>query len=151
MPTLQRSFPSALFVVAAALVFPIRAAEPDPKAVSYTLPDKIEWKKGANADTATIQGDPTKPGIYIQLIKWHPHNMSRPHTHNTERYITVLSGTWWIGTGPKYDPASTFPVTAGTYVVDRANEIHYDGAKDVECELEIVGMGPVVTTGAEAK
>jgi len=151
MPTLHRSIASAVLVAAAFLVSPIRAAEPDPKAISYTLPDKIEWKKGANADTATIQGDPTKPGIYIQLIKWHPHSMSRPHTHNTERYITVLSGTWWIGTGPKYDPASTFPVTAGTYVVDRANEIHYDGAKDVECELEIVGMGPVVTTGAEAK
>lgn len=151
MSTLQRSIASAALVAAAILLIPGRAAEPDPKAISYTLPDKIEWKKGANADTATIQGDPTKPGIYIQLIKWHPHNMSRPHTHNTERYITVLSGTWWIGTGPKYDPASTFPVTAGTYVVDHANEIHYDGAKDVECELEIVGMGPVVTTGAEGK
>ncbi len=151
MSTLQRSISSAALVATAILLIPARAAEPDPKAISYTLPDKIEWKKGANADTATIQGDPSKPGIYIQLIKWHPHNMSRPHTHNTERYITVLSGTWWIGTGPKYDPASTFPVTAGTYVVDRANEIHYDGAKDVECELEIVGMGPVVTTGAEAK
>ena len=151
MSTLQRLIPSALLVTAAYLLVPIRAAEPDPKVISYTLPDKIEWRKGANADTATIQGDPTKPGIYIQLIKWHPHNMSRPHTHNTERYITVLSGTWWIGTGPKYDPASTFPVTAGTYVVDRANEIHYDGAKDTECELEIVGMGPMVTTPAEVK
>ena len=151
MSTLQRLIPSALLVTAAYLLVPIRAAEPDPKVISYTLPDKIEWRKGANADTATIQGDPTKPGIYIQLIKWHPHNMSRPHTHNTERYITVLSGTWWIGTGPKYDPASTFPVTAGTYVVDRANEIHYDGAKDTECVLEIVGTGPMTTTQAEQK
>ncbi|HEV3333804.1 MAG TPA: cupin domain-containing protein [Bryobacteraceae bacterium] len=151
MPILQRSIPSALLVVAAALVFPIRAAEPDPKAVSYTLPDKIEWRKGAGADTATLLGDPSKPGVYVQLIRWHPHNMSRPHSHSTERYITVLSGTWWIGTGPKYDPDSTFPVTAGTYVVDRPNELHYDGAKDTECVLEIVGTGPMVTTQAGAK
>jgi hypothetical protein len=151
MSTLQRSIPSALLVAAAVLLIPIRAAEPDPKAVSYTLPDKIEWRKGAGADTATLQGDPSKPGIYVQLIRWHPHNMSRPHSHSTERYITVLSGTWWIGTGPKYDPDSTFPVTAGTYVVDRPNELHYDGAKDTECVLEIVGTGPMVTTQAAAK
>jgi len=142
----------AVFVTATTvLLVRGRAAQPDPKAVSFTLPDKIEWRKGEASDTATVQGDPSKPGIYIQLLKWHPNHMSRPHFHSTERYITVLSGTWWIGTGTTYDPASTYPVTAGTYVVDRANGIHYDGAKDTECVLEIVGMGPMTTTQAEAK
>src|ERR1700680_638493 len=116
---LRRS--TRLILAAAILLIPGRSAEPDPNAVSYTLPDKLEWKKGDNNDTATVQGDPSKPGIYIQLLKWHPNKMSRPHFHSTERYITVLSGTWWIGTGPKYDPASTYPAPAGTYVVDRAN------------------------------
>ncbi len=138
-------------VTAMMLLVPGRAAEPDPKAVHYTLPDKINWRKSEASDTATIQGDPSKPGIYIQLIKWHPGHMSRPHFHSTERYITVLSGTWWIGTGNKYDPASTYPVPAGTYVVDVAGGVHYDGAKDTECVLEIVGMGPMTTTQAEAK
>lgn len=141
-------------VFLAAVVFvlaPVRASEPDPKAVAVTLPDKIQWRKGAGNDTATVQGDPSKPGLYIQLLKWHPGNMSRPHSHSTERYITVLSGTWWIGTGAKYDPDSTYPVSAGTYVVDHANELHYDGAKDTECVLEIVGMGPVITTQAGGK
>lgn len=147
---LRRLIPAALAITAACVIFPIRAAEPDPKAVSYTLPDKIEWRKGAASDTANLVGDPSKPGLYIQLIKWHPHNMSRPHSHNSERYITVLSGTWWIGTGPKYDPDSTFPAIAGTYVVDRPNELHYDGAKDADCVIEIVGIGPVSTTPANA-
>ena len=136
-----------------ALFVPIRAAEPDPKSISYTPADKIEWRNGAAADTATILGDPSKPGIYILLHhQWHPGNMEpRPPSHNTERYIMVLSGTWWIGTGTKYDPASTHPVTAGTYVVDHANEVHYDGAKDTEAVLEIVGTGPLVTTQREVK
>lgn len=152
MSTLRRLiFPAVLATVWLPLV-PGRAAErPDPKKISITLPDEIRWKKGPNADTATIQGDPSKPGIYIQLVKWHPGNMSRPHYHAEERYIWVLSGTWWIGTGPKYDPASTYPVTAGTYVVDHANEIHYDGAKEGDCLLYIVGMGPSKTVPAEVK
>jgi hypothetical protein len=137
--------------IAALLTSPSRAAQPDPKAVLFTLPDKIEWRVGEASDNATLQGDPSKPGVYIQLTKWHPGHMSRPHFHSTERYITVLSGTWWIGTGNKYDPNSTYPVPAGTYVVDRAGGVHYDGAKDVECVLEIVGTGPMTTTQAEQK
>jgi hypothetical protein len=117
--TLRCSISVGLLAMDALLLVPGRAAEPDPKIVSYTLPDKIQWRKGANADTATIQGD--------------------------------LSGTWWIGTGTKYDPESTFPAPPGTYVVDRANEPHYDGAKDEECVLEIVGTGPLATTPVEAK
>ena len=61
----------------------------------------------------------------------------------------VVSGTWWVGTGSKYDPESTYPMPAGSYVVDRANELHYDGAKDADCVIYLVGMGPVSTTAAE--
>ena len=138
----MRALTSVMLAALALLLIPGRAAEPDPKAITYTLPDKIQWNKGANQDNAILQGDPSKPGLYVQLTKWHPGNMSRPHSHPNDRYITVLSGTWWMGTGPNYDPASTFPVKAGTYVVHHANELHYDGAKDEEAVLLIVGMGP---------
>jgi quercetin dioxygenase-like cupin family protein len=137
--------------IAFAVFSPINGAEPDPKSVFYELPDKIQWRKGEASDNVTLVGDPSKPGLYIQLTRWHPHNMSRPHSHSTERYITVLSGTWWVGTGPKYDPDTTYPMPAGSYVVDHANELHWDGAKDEDCVLEIVGMGPMTTTQAAQK
>jgi len=151
MFTFRSVIAPSLLVTTAFLLAAGRAAEPDPKVVTYTAPDNIVWRKGPNADTATLEGDPSKPGVYIQLIKWHPGNMSRPHFHSTARYITVISGTWWIGTGPKYDPASTYPAPAGSYVVDLPGGIHYDGAKDTECVLEIVGTGPMTTTPAEQK
>ncbi len=148
---LLRSIPPALAAASAFFLIPGRAAEPDPKVLSYTLPENIPWKKSPNSDTALIQGDPSKPGVYIELIRWHAGHMSRPHFHNTDRYIYVISGTWWTGTGPKYDPDSTFPVKAGSYVVHHANGIHYEGAKDADCVLEIVGTGPMTTTQAEQK
>jgi hypothetical protein len=40
---------------------------------------------------------------------------------------------------------------AGSYVVDLAKQVHYDGAKDVPAVLEIVGEGPATMTPAEAK
>ncbi|HKV03749.1 MAG TPA: cupin domain-containing protein [Candidatus Acidoferrales bacterium] len=133
---------------------PSRAAAADlnPAAVVYKLPSQITWtgRPGA-AETATVLGDPSKPGLYIQLVKWYPHNMSHPHFHPNDRYITVLSGTWWVGTGTKFDPDSTVPMPAGSYVVDLAKQVHYDGAKDETAVLEIVGEGPATITPAEVK
>jgi len=84
-------------------------------------------------------------------VKWYPHNNSRPHFHPNDRYITVLSGTWWVGSGTKYDPDSMVPMPAGSYVVDLAKQPHYDGAKDEMAVIEIVGEGPATITSAEQK
>ena len=146
------SFPSRLLLCAlvalTVVLVPVQGAQIDPKAITYTLPENIQWQIGATSDSASLLGDPSKPGLYIQLIRWHRGNMSRPHSHSTARYITVLSGTWWVGTGSIYEPGRTVPMKAGSFVIDQPNELHYDGAKDEECVLYLVGMGPVVTTQA---
>ena len=123
----------------------------NPKAITIRLPADIKWNKTAAAETATLVGDPSKPGLYVVLQKWLPHNNSRPHRHPNDRYITVLSGTWWVQTGAKYDPAGFKPIPAGSFVVHTANEYHYDGAKDEPCLLQIVGMGPATSIPAEEK
>jgi quercetin dioxygenase-like cupin family protein len=122
------------------------AAELDPKAISIQLPADIKWVKGRGSESATLVGDPSKPGLYVVLQKWLAHNNSRPHFHPNDRYITVLSGTWWVNTGDKYDPDGMKPVPAGSFVTHFAKQVHYDGAKDVECILQIVGMGPATST-----
>lgn len=128
------------------------AAEPDPAVMSYQLPDQIKWvDTGRGISQAVLVGDPSKPGLYVLLAKWHPGKMSRPHFHPNDRFITVLSGTWWVGWGDKYDPDSTFPMPAGSFVTHYAKQIHYDGAKDGEVVLEIVGMGPATATSAERR
>lgn len=130
----------------------VLVADLNPAALTFTLPDKINWVENANgAAVATVVGDPNKPGLYIVLDKWHPHHMSRPHFHPNDRFITVLQGTWFVGTGPKYDPDSTVGMPAGTFVKHTGKQIHYDGAKDAECIIEIVGMGPATSTPAEQK
>lgn len=124
----------------------------DPKVLAYKLPDQIVWKDDAiGAKTAVLQGDPSKPGIYVMLIKWTPHHMSHPHWHPHDRFITVISGTWWVGAGPKFDPDKTVPFPAGSFITHFGKQIHYDGAKDSEAVLEIVGEGPATATPAEAK
>jgi hypothetical protein len=124
----------------------------NPSALAYKLPNQIKWTSSASgASQAVLAGDPSKPGLYVVLTKWSPHHMSRPHFHPNDRFITVISGTWWVGTGSKYDPDSTVAMPAGTFVKHFGKQIHYDGAKDEEAVLEIVGEGPATSTPAETK
>src|SRR5262249_50947220 len=149
--SMPRQSPLCCVLLLAAL---LTAAKTDlnPAALIYKLPDQIQWKEALpGAKMAVLQGDPDKPGLYIVLIKWSPHSMSRPHFHPHDRFITVLSGTWWVGTGSKFDPESTVPMPAGSFVTHFGKQVHYDGAKDQEAMIEIVGEGPATATPAEAK
>jgi hypothetical protein len=140
--------------LAAMLVWlaPVRAGDLNPAALAFKLPAQIPWVENASGSaTAVLVGDPNKPGLYIVLNKWHAHHNSRPHFHPNDRFITVISGTWWVNTGPKYDPDGMVPMPAGSFVTHYGKQIHYDGAKDGDCVLEIVGMGPATSTPAEEK
>ena len=61
----------------------------------------------------------------------------------------MISGTWWVGTGTKFAPEATVPMPAGSFVTHFGRQVHYDGAKDDECVLQIVGEGPATATPAE--
>jgi len=129
-----------------------RPADLNPAMVTYLHPDQIKWTGNPSvAQQAVLMGDPTKPGMYVVLVKWYPHNFSHPHTHPNDRYAMVLSGTWWVGSGTKFDPDATVPMPAGSYVVDLAKQPHFDGAKDEPAIIEIVGEGPATMTPAEQK
>ena len=56
-----------------------------------------------------------------------------------------------MGTGPRFDPAGTVPVRAGSFVTHVGGQVHYDGAKDEPAELLVVGEGPGTSTSAEAR
>jgi len=87
-----------------------------------------------------------KPGPYAVRNRFAPGTFSRPHFHPNDRFIFVVSGTWWAGTGEKFDPDSTKPMPAGSFVVHYGGKVHYDGAKNEECEIIIYGMGPATST-----
>ena len=130
------------------------AAELNPAAVIYKLPEQIPWGpvNAAGAQSAVVVGDPAKPGFYMVYNKWTKGNhFSRPHFHPNDRYIVVLQGTWWVGSGPKFDPTNTTPMPAGSFVTHFAKQVHWDGAKDEDTILLIMGEGPATSTAAEDK
>jgi hypothetical protein len=126
------------------------AAELNSAAVSYKLPDQIPWSAvdARGGQNAVVVGDPSKPGFYMVYTKWTKGNhFSRPHFHPNDRYIVVLQGTWWVGSGAKFDPEhGTVPMPAGSFVTHYGKQVHWDGAKDEDAVLLIMGEGPATST-----
>lgn len=111
-----------------------------------------DLRPGSGVSQVVVVGDPSKPGIYVVRNTFAPGRGSRPHFHSQDRYVTVIKGTWWVALGPDadvYDPAKMVPMKAGSFVLHPAGGHHYDGAKDEEAVVQIMGMGPVTTTQLE--
>ncbi|PCJ22727.1 MAG: hypothetical protein COA96_13575 [SAR86 cluster bacterium] len=138
--------------IAGTLVFSIQLAsaqvvEPDEHGFMIAAPSDLVPDDGSI--TTVVYGDPSKSGIYVIQITFAAGRGSRPHYHNQARYITVLKGTWWVSTGPGadvYDPDNMKRVEQGTFIYEPPNGHHYDMAKDEAVTVQIMGMGPVVTT-----
>lgn len=120
----------------------------NPAAIKLMLPKDIKWAPAAGlegTDSFTLFGDPGKEGFYIVLNRFHPGYFSHPHYHANDRHVLVLSGTWWVATGGKYDPENTtVPIKAGSYALHAGKEVHYDGSRagSGDAIVAIFGEGP---------
>jgi quercetin dioxygenase-like cupin family protein len=120
---------------------------PDP--VVRITQDQLKWvdePDGLGFKQAIIEGDPKKPGLYIIQVKFPPGVMSKPHFHGETRYATVIKGTWYTGSGDEFAPDKTVPLKPGSFMKHPAGAHHFDGAKDEEVIVQLMGMGPSSTT-----
>jgi hypothetical protein len=100
-----------------------------------------------------VFGDPSKAGPYIIRTRLTANQFARPHYEDQDRFITVLTGTLWIGKGDVYSPDKMLPVREGGVAYLPANTHYFQVAGDSEVILQITGTGPVksVHTEVDAK
>ena len=133
------------FVLLSFVVFGQKATQ----SVVRVTPEQLKWNDepdGLGFKQAIVEGDPTKPGLYVIQVKFPPGVMSRPHSHREDRYATVLKGTWYTGEGNEFAPDKTVPLKPGSFMKHPAGVNHFDGAKNEEVILQLVGIGPSQTT-----
>jgi hypothetical protein len=123
---------------------------PEPKdeemAPSIHRPDEIVWRDGpaslpAGAKFALLEGDPSKEGEFVLRLELPDGYRIPAHTHPRAERVTVLSGTFYIGMGEKFDAAKGTAMPAGTYGTWAAGMKHYAWARG-KTVIQLHGTGP---------
>ena len=127
-----------------------QAVDVDRSSRDYMLPEQMQWKETENGMIANLYGDSSKPGLYAYVLKRRPNTWTMSHVHDNDVFVTVLDGTFWVGTG-KFDPQRTVPLKPGSFVRDVAGGIHFEGTKDEGATLYFVGIGPSAAHPAEPR
>jgi len=149
----------ASFAAGFLIALPAFASTQDPTQAPRNRPllsaehKRLQPEEAYSDTNVTLFGDPNKPGMYIIRNHFKSGQMSRPHFHDQDRYVTVIKGTWWTGEGDTFAPETAVPIKAGGIMFHPAGYHHYDGSKPgtEDCIVQIMGMGPVKTTQTEIK
>lgn len=133
-------------MMAMSVVSNLIADDHDTKEFRLFSVDKTEWKEGPpslppGAKIAVLEGDPTKEGPFVFRVKAPDGYRIPPHTHPKTERVTVISGTFNIGMGEKFDAAATKPMLAGTYGYWETGMKHFVWIKG-ETVVQFHGIGP---------
>src|SRR6266849_3194213 len=109
-------------------------------------PAEIKWQEAPaslpkGAMIAVLEGNPTKEGPFVMRVKMPDGYRVPPHTHPKTERVTVISGTFNIGMGDKFDEKATRIMPAGSYGQWPAGMKHFVWAKG-ETVLQFHGTGP---------
>ncbi|MEK4033958.1 cupin domain-containing protein [Methylocystis sp. IM3] len=130
--------------IAAAAAF-ASVAQPEP-AETIILPQDVKWGPApaslpAGAQAAVLYGDPAKEGIFALRVRIPKDYYIPPHTHPTVEVVTILTGKFSLGMGPKADRRAAKPIGVGGFMAMPPEVAHYVFA-DEETVLQISSTGP---------
>lgn len=111
-------------------------------------PDEVPWQAGPGsfeegAQFAVLEGDPGEEGVFTMQIKMPDGFVIRPHWHPNVERVTVLRGTFHLGSGEKMDRQAAQALPAGTYTSMPPGMTHYAIAEG-ETIIQLTSVGPWV-------
>lgn len=135
-----------LLPIAAVLLTASRADEHKMKGFELFPIATTKWIDGPpslpkGAKIAVLEGDPSKEGPFVFRVKAPDGYRIPPHTHPKTERVTVISGTFNIGMGEKFDEKVTKAMPAGTFGFWETGMKHFVWIKG-ETVVQFHGMGP---------
>jgi hypothetical protein len=111
-----------------------------------SLPGDLKWGPAppvfqSGAEMAVLQGNPGAAGAYTVRLKMPDGYKIMPHWHPTTENITVIAGTFHLGTGDKFDEAAGTEMPTGAFGFVGPHMKHYAWATG-ETIVQVHGMGP---------
>ena len=113
---------------------------------SVVAPGALTWKPvGTGTSLAVLDGAPEKEGApFVIRLKLAGGTRVPPHWHPMDEHLTVISGTFYMGTGEKFDESTATALTIGSYAM-MPKEVRHFGWTGVETVVQIHGVGPFKT------
>jgi quercetin dioxygenase-like cupin family protein len=113
--------------------------------ILFTTAD-VEWRDGPaslepGAQVAILEGNPGEPGVFTIRIRMPDGFRIAPHWHPGVERVTVLSGTFRLGSGEVLDPAATTPLRPGSYTSMPPGMRHFAIAEG-ETVIQLTSVGP---------
>jgi len=97
---------------------------------------------GGQLRYAVIEGDPTKAGAPFTIrLACSDGYKAAPHWHPTDENLLVLSGTFAVGTGDKFDPSGLKDMPTGAYGF-MPRRMHHFGLCKGDTDVLVYGTGP---------
>lgn len=99
----------------------------------------------AGIQTRALRGDPTKAGLYTIQLTVPAKTKIEAHAHPDDRAATVISGTWYIGYGSRFEESKLKALLPGSFYTEPPNVNHFARTGDRAVVLQITGYGPTGT------
>jgi len=119
---------------------------PHPENHPILTPQDIRWSpappvlpKGTEA--AVLYGDPSKEGPFALRVRLPANARIPPHTHPAHEIVTVISGTFRLGSGEVEDKTKTQALPAGSFFAFPPGSVHF-AYVDEETVVQVTTTGP---------
>ena len=129
------------------------ATDPREKRVTpaeYEFPQHANPSTGSSGasgiETVVLKGDPNSAGVYTIMLRVPAHTQIAAHSHRDDRVATVISGTWHIGYGDKFDETKLKALAPGSFYTEPPDRTHFAETGDDPVVVQITGFGPSSTT-----
>ena len=112
-------------------------------------PSELKWKPVIwpnGLEIAYLIGSRSRPGPFVERIKFPPNFTHYPHFHSDDRTYTVIAGTIYVGYGRKLDSAKLKALPTGSFHTEPAGMPHYMVTKEEGAIIEVTGTGTSETT-----
>jgi pimeloyl-ACP methyl ester carboxylesterase len=96
-------------------------------------------------ETVVLKGNPDQPGVYTIMLRVPAHTQIAAHSHRDDRVAAVISGTWHIGYGDKFDGARLKALPPGSFYTEPPGRTHFAETGDEAVVVQITGFGPSST------
>jgi len=95
--------------------------------------------------TVVLKGDPNETSVYTIMLRVPAHTQIAAHSHRDDRVATVVSGTWHIGYGDKFDESKLKALPPGSFYAEPPGRNHFAETGDEPVVIQITGFGPSST------